>query len=184
MNTPSLEIYYSYLKLHHPTTIDIREHLDTLRDLARGLDHVTEMGFRSGTSFTAFLMAQPKKLISYDLHIPPQALSIFNEMRGETEIELIEKNTISFEIAPTDLLFIDTLHTYDQLRTELYLHAKHVKKYIAFHDTETFGLKGENGKEPGLLKAIEELISEGEWKIKNRYLNNNGLMVLERTKVS
>jgi hypothetical protein len=91
------------------------------------------------------------------------------------------------EIEETDLLFIDTWHCYEQLKTELALHHKKVRKYIAFHDTYTYGLIAEdnyNEKSPsglGLLPAIIEFMNENpQWKFKMNVTNNNGLMILEK----
>jgi hypothetical protein len=80
-------------------------------------------------------------------------------------------------------LFIDTLHTYNQLKQELTLHGNKAQKYIAFHDTYTFGLRGEdNVDKKGLMTAIIEFMTENpHWKFKIHKTNNNGFTVLERT---
>jgi hypothetical protein len=61
-------------------------------------------------------------------------------------------------------------------------HANKVRKYIAFHDTYTFGLRGEDGKDKkGLLSAIIEFLIENKnWRFKIYKTNNNGFTVLER----
>lgn len=170
-----------FLKHYKQVTPDICEHLDTLTSLSKECEHVTEMGFRHGASFCALLMGKPKKLITYDLVIPKEIIPIFDEIKGETEIHLYADNTLSIEIEPTDLLFIDTLHTYSQLKKELELHGDKAKKYLVFHDTETFGNKGEDGFEKGLKDALDEyMIETGKWKIFKHYPNNNGLTILER----
>ena len=94
----------------------------------------------------------------------------------------IKANVLDIEISETDLLFIDTLHTYSQLAKELALHSSKVKKYIVLHDTYTFGLSGEDPRDKkGLLTAvIEFLINSPNWKFKMFKTNNNGLTVLER----
>lgn len=78
--------------------------------------------------------------------------------------------------------FIDTLHTYDQLKQELRLHGNKAKKFIAFHDTHTFGINGEDQKDKkGLLPAIIEfMIDNPHWNFKIHKTNNNGMTVLER----
>jgi hypothetical protein len=56
-----------------------------------------------------------------------------------------------------------------------------VDKWIALHDTVTFGAKGEDGKEPGLRQAVADFLSgHSEWSEFRHYENNNGLTVLER----
>ena len=50
-----------------------------------------------------------------------------------------------------------------------------------FHDTVTYGRKSMDGKDKGLMDAIEEFLENNdEWKIENHYEYNNGLLVLER----
>jgi hypothetical protein len=97
----------------------------------------------------------------------------------------VEEDTLEASIEDTDLLFIDTKHTYHQLSQELYLHSEKVKTYIIIHDTETYGRKDEGKKERagkhGLMTAIEDFLGNNpEWKIKEHFENNNGLTVLKR----
>ena len=81
------------------------------------------------------------------------------------------------------MLFIDTWHTHDQLKEELERHHGKVSKFITMHDTETFGIEGEDKKKPGLTDAlIEFLFKHKEWKIYKHYKNNNGLTILRRDK--
>lgn len=160
---------------------DINEHLQALFDLADECEHVTEFGVRWGSSTTAFL-ASRAWLVSYDIAPHPAALHLF-EIARETgkQAKFIEANTLTLDvIAGTDLLFIDTLHTYAQLRHELFTFHNSVLKYIALHDTVTFGQTGEDGG-PGLILAVWEFLTTfPEWRIKAHYTNNNGLTVLER----
>lgn len=177
----TLQEHFDYCKLPSPYTVDILEHIDTLKEYASKCDHVTEMGFRTGTSFTAFLMGQPKKLISYDILLPNKIEDFFNQIRGNTEIKIIEGNTLEIEIEDTDLLFIDTLHTYVQLKLELKRHGHKAKKYMIFHDTTTFRNKGEDGRNLGLWDAIIEYLNDHpEWQIEKEFTNNNGLTILSR----
>ena len=70
---------------------------------------------------------------------------------------------------------------YDQLKKELELHGNKAKKYLAFHDTVTFGTRGESSGHKGLMPAIEGFLQDNpQWAIKHHYKNNNGLLVLER----
>ena len=46
---------------------DINEHLPTLYEYAKRCQFITEMGVRDGQSTSAFLYANPLRLISYDL---------------------------------------------------------------------------------------------------------------------
>jgi hypothetical protein len=70
------------------------------------------------------------------------------------------------EIEPTDMLFIDTFHVYEQLRRELALHAGKARRFIVLHDTTTFGEKGEREGSRGLWPAVAEFLAvrAGDWR--------------------
>lgn len=166
---------------------DINEHLPTLKRYTEECDHVTEMGVRWVVSTFAFLMGQPKKLVSIDIATPESfggvsvdAITSVAQENG-TAFEFILGDTREVEIEETDLLFIDTRHDYDQLRDELARHGEKVRKYIAFHDTTLFEWSGETAGCEGLWPAIEEFLAMNEhWVIHERFTNNNGLTVLKR----
>lgn len=166
---------------------DINEHLDTLYNLAKECEHITEFGTRHGVSTVAFLAAQPKKLICYDIDRKPE-VDLLDSMKENTDFIFNQKSTLEVEIEETDLLFIDTLHTYKQVKGELEEHPKKVKKYIVFHDTVTFGYRdevddGELIQKRGINAAIREFLDKNtKWVIKDHYTNNNGLTVLEKIK--
>jgi len=169
--------------------VDIRDHLPTLYKYASQCKTVTEFGVGNGISSWAFLMGLPARYTSYDINdfLEKDLFKRFSDILG-VNYSFSKADVLNIEIEPTDLLFIDTLHTYDQLFSELYLHAKNVSKYIIFHDTVTFGyvnepktsIKNGSGK-TGLLAAINDvLLPSGEWEIKERFDNCNGLLVVER----
>lgn len=175
-----------FKELHTPTqdTLDICEHLDILFELALGCEVIVEMGFRTGTSFCAFLMGQPKRLETYDLYIPKNFREILQGFADDNKINCAfhEENTLTADIIECDMLFIDTLHTYGQLRHELQRHAIKARKYLVFHDTETYGRKSENGESLGLMDAIEDFLEKHkEWEMLKHYPFNNGLSILKRT---
>ena len=171
------------------TPSDINEHLPTLKRYAEEVEHVTEMGVRWIVSTWAFLSGKPKKLISIDIKHPNKFganLSVVEKAAKESNIDFsfIEGSTLEMQIEKTDLLFIDTLHTYTQLTKELELHSKNVNRYIALHDTTTFSLKDEQPQQSskvGLKLAISEFLEKNkDWKMIEEYINNNGLTILER----
>ncbi len=100
------------------------------------------------------------------------------------------------DIEQTDMLFIDTLHTYNQLSKELRKHEKNVNKWIILHDTITFGERDEdfyrNGKineevskqevtKCGLYTALTDFLDENKnWIVKEHLKNNNDLTVIGR----
>jgi hypothetical protein len=161
---------------------DISEHLPTLKRYASECDSVTEMGVRFCVSLWAFLAGRPKHMVSVDIVSPDE----FNDFYGarlseiysacedeKIDFKFILGSTLDIKIEPTDLLFVDTDHTYTQLSQELKLHGNKAKKYIILHDTESCKLE--------LQPAINEfLLSNPEWHIKEVFINNNGLTVLER----
>jgi cephalosporin hydroxylase len=163
------------------TTSDINEHLPTLLQLANECNHVTEFGVRWGASTCAFMMSAAR-LVSYDIVQHPAALRLFEVAFEEgRQAEFIQADTLKLgAIDETDLLFIDTLHTYDQLWQELFTFHNSVRKYIVLHDTVTFGERGEDGG-AGLMQAVRGFLTMfPRWEIKQHYQNNNGLMVLGR----
>lgn len=173
------EIEYESAKT---TPSDINENVHELYELAKECNSVIEMGVRTGVSTRAFLNSNVS-LISYDiiLNETVSRLFVIAKKQGK-DVQYIQANVLDITIPKTDLLFIDTLHTYEQLKQELKLHSDKVNKYIAFHDTYTFGLKGEVGNDrKGLLSAIVEfLIENPNWKFYKYKTNNNGLTVLKR----
>lgn len=172
-----LEMYYQDV-CEAPS--DINEHCPTLYLLAAQCDHVTEMGSRTGVSTRALLRAQPKKLVCYDLRRHPEFDNLFR-LAGRTEFRFHEASTLDAAIEATDLLFIDTYHVYEQLREELELHGDRVRRFIAMHDTTTFGERGECEGSRGLWLAVQDyLAAHPEWRLVARYHHNHGLTILER----
>ena len=184
-------------EINHNTVSDINEHLPTLLEYGKKCRHITEMGVRWVSSTWAFLLSQPEKLISYDI-VKHKNIDEVISLAEEYNINytFFESDVLKVDIEITDLLFIDTLHTYNQLIQELELHSKKVKKYIILHDTESFGLSDENiyehasnliknkfSEKHGLLNAINDFLETNEgknWFIEMKYINNNGLTILKR----
>lgn len=154
------------------TPSDINQHLETLRQYADRIDHVTEFGVRGCISLHAFLASKAKKVVAYD---------IANVAVPDCEkLTFICADVLDVEIEPTDLLHIDTYHARSQLQLELQFHADKVRRYLIFHDTFTFGENGEDGL-TGLNYAITEFLAEhSEWREIYRTDANNGLTILER----
>lgn len=157
---------------------DFSEHVATLHHLAWQCDHVTELGVRTGVSTTAILGAQPRRHVAYDVERSPQ-VAMLEAVAGPTDFEFRQENVLTIDIEPTDLLFIDTRHTYAQLQAELARHADKARRFIVLHDTTTFGRSGEDGG-PGLMPAVEELLARGEFDVARHDAHCHGLMVLRR----
>ena len=178
----TIEILFSWAT---QSSSDINEHLPRMRQLAETCQHITEFGVRSGVSTVAWLAARPRVLVCYDIQKHGQ-VDQFAALAADAGIGFAFhlQDVLEANIDPTDLLFIDTLHTYAQLKQELARHAEKVRKFIVLHDTEHFGQVGELPGTRGLWPAIEEfLAANATWKLLESHPNNNGLTVLARTDV-
>lgn len=190
MNINELKQYVDKL---YSTPSDINEHLKTLASYAAKSESIVEFGVRGIVSTWALLSGQPKKMTSYDI-VHPSQLGSDIEIVYQTaknigvDYKFILGDTLKINIEESDLLFIDTLHCYNQLRQELANHSNKISQYIIFHDTVSFGLRDERGSDcgcdgKGLLLAIKEFLEKNsEWYILENIKNNNGLMVLSKKK--
>ena len=164
---------------------DINQHMETLKKYASLCDHVTELGVRGIVSTWAFLMGNPKRLVSVDIVNPESIGGNLQEVYDaakeiNVDFEFILGDDLKIELEETDLLFIDTYHMYDHLKKELTLLSPKAKKYIILHDTVTFGTRGQDGG-MGLLPAMTEFLEENkEWKIEEQFFHNNGLTILSK----
>jgi hypothetical protein len=161
---------------------DINQNVHLLNLLAQQCESVVEMGVRAGISTRAFLLS-PVRLTSYDIELDLRVTELFELAKKlGRDVQYLQADVLKIQIEPCDLLFIDTLHTYDQLRQELRLHGNQAQKYLAFHNTHTFGLCGEDGRDAkGLLSAVIEFVmANPHWRFHTHRTNNNGLTILER----
>ena len=204
-----LEEIVNYL---HQYPSDINEHIPTLIKYGSECEHITEMGVRWITSTWAFLGCGPKKLISYDLenpslwdknsiHMSADAVNRgYNTIQEVYDVasefgldyEFIQANVLEIEIEETDLLFLDTWHSYKQLKSELKLHSHKARKYIIFHDTTSYANTDETnyeflgeewkGEGIGIWRAIEEFLEDNKntWILTEGFTNNNGLTIINR----
>lgn len=163
----------------HPCDVNLL--FPAFRTYARQCRHVTEFGVRDAVTTWAFLAARPSRVVSYDVYRSPNIEGVArNAAAAGIDFEFKNEDVLSTKIEQTDLLYIDTKHTYAQLKAELLRHSNHVRRFILIHDTETYGQKGEDGG-PGEVQAIEEFLDENKsWKVREHYAFSNGLTVLER----
>jgi hypothetical protein len=177
---------------------DINEHLPTFRRYARECDTIVELGTRWIVGTWGFLMGlsdparndwsnRPfnKKLISIDIDNPEIHGSNLNEVylgarQWDINFEFRQENTLENEIEECDFLFLDTWHSYDQVKGELIRHADKAKKYIGFHDTQYYDFNDMSGTQ-GIWPAIEEfLYSNRNWYVYEKFANNQGVTILKR----
>ena len=173
------------------TPSDINEHLHIMFEYASKCSHITELGVRDIVSTWAWLEAKPKTIICYDVANPPadRLLNVYAYAENhKIDFTLHIADVLTVEIEPTDLLFIDTVHTYEQLISELRLHADKAKKFIVLHDTEGFGEIGidASGKQTrGLRYALEEFLeSNSNWVVEVERKNCFGLTILRRLNIT
>ena len=199
----NLEKHINYL---HQTPSDINQHLPTIIKYGQECEHITEMGVRGILSTWGWLAASPKKLIAYDIENPSNWNSNIQDVYDTAEaynldFTFIKADVLKIEIEETDLLFLDTLHVHNQLKSELKLHSGKVKKYICFHDTTSYENRNEVSLEhqpdysavlgegydinkQGLWSVVEEFLDQNKdtWRLKERFTNNNGFTIIERIK--
>ncbi len=191
---------------------DIYQHLPTLFKYASECNSVFETGVRGCVSSWAFLYGLlnnnnniQKEYLLNDINVCDitNLMNIAQEFSNIIKINYIWKNNLTIELPQNyDITFIDTWHVYGQLKRELKLFSKYTNKYIIMHDTTIDEIIGEsirnkwncieqskltgipvNEIEMGLWPAICEFLNDNpEWKLKERYTNNNGLTILERIK--
>lgn len=179
------------------TPSDINEHLPVLHKYAKSCQTIAEMGVRYVTSSYAFALARPQKLLCLDIDKNEHVDKFIEQCKQENiNAEFVHASSLDYELVENyDLLFIDTLHTYNQLSQELEKHHAKINKYIIFHDTIFWGHKNENpvdssdtgerGDNVGLVPAIRNFLRQHrEWKEVCTYPNNNGLTVIERVDAS
>jgi len=191
-NRAAIEAIYQ----RHLTKIKraITAHLPRLRGLAAHCERIVEFGVKSGASSSA-LLACPL-VISYDLVPTHEARELQQAAGSRWDYRLQDTRTAPIE--PCDLLFVDSLHTYDQVHAELTRHADAVRRWLVFHDHLTFGSIGANGEtgkhlwtyQPGqsvpmnalgIRPAIDNLmIRDRSWAVRSSYTDSHGLLVLER----
>lgn len=173
---------------------DINEHLPTLYEYAKKCKTIAEMGVRHVTSSYAFAAAKPDKLLCLDIDHNHYVDEFIKECKEENiNATFVCASSLEYTLDDQyDMLFIDTLHTFDQLTKELEKHHSYIKKYILFHDTIFWGHKNENpidssdtgerGNNVGLVPALRNFLrAHPEWKEICTYTNNNGLTVIEKT---
>ncbi len=169
------------------TKSDINEHLPTLKKYADECNHITEFGTRTGVSTWSWLMSSAKTIRCFDIdkgvmkYIKNHHI-VAEQLNKDFTFTCVSTIAEKLEIEPTDLLFVDTLHTYNQVITELKMHSNKVRKYILFHDTSSHPSNAKSVEyEREVNKAVNEFLDTNKnWILKERFTNNHGLTVIQR----
>jgi hypothetical protein len=131
---------------------DIRRHLPRLREEARGT--VLELGVRGGSSTVALLAGlEERGGTLWSVDVDPASAAVFPD-HAQWRFVLADSRdepTVAGAGLPDelDVLFIDTIHTYEQVRDELAVWGDRVVEggVILFHDTDSY---------PPIRRAISE----------------------------
>lgn len=180
------------------TPSDINEHLEIIKYYSAECEIVAEFGTREVVSTWAILEGlKPKSTyIGVDVYKSTN-LEMAKNFAKEKGINFYFRHGSTLEdgftLADADFLFIDTLHTFNQLSMELNKHGNTPKKYLGFHDVVSFAYKDEDiyghadnkvkvaSENTGLLPAIFQFLKvNSQWKIDYFAQNNNGLLILKR----
>lgn len=189
---------------------DINELLPRIRAALVGARHITEIGVREAISSWSFAAVAAE---AADAGTPiAYHASDITKKEGVADLEaaLAQCPGVQFTytegsdlIVPpwrTDVMLLDTWHTYKQLSRELQRWAPYVASTLMLHDTTLFedrdeDIEGHGGKpvdethfaglpqKAGLWAAVQEfLVSEEgkKWKVAERIIANNGLTVMQR----
>jgi len=184
---------------------DINEHLPTLRSLAIECSSVVEIGLRTMVSTWGILQGladnplTSRSYLGIDIERPAsETLNLAQRLAEGNGIsfQFLQANDMDIDIEQTDLLFIDSLHTYCHLTYELETFSPKVNKYISMHDTtfsnetiDDLGYIGDYSEYPpeydrtkrGLWPAIVDFLERHpEWTLYQRYTNNYGFTILRR----
>jgi glycosyltransferase involved in cell wall biosynthesis len=151
------------------TASDINEHVPVLALLAAG-EVVYDCSIRHHASTIAFAHGKPSKLWIVNPTLPAVLTKI---TRHGVDAEWLTGDSLTAEVKPHDVLFIDTIHTGEHLRAELARLLPHTRKRLVVHDTVTYGDVGTDGK-PGLLHTLKDC----GWVVERHYDNNNGLTIM------
>jgi len=190
--------WYNHPEYNGGDNAAFHQHMPVLRHMARGKT-VLELGARFGTSTLAILAGKPTYLVSCDIekrdtitrleqlameaNIPFDFFECDDMLLPEKMDDAVDAGNIYIPLS-FDVLFIDTLHTHDQLLKELTLFHNFANEYIVMHDLVSFGRSNEDGNTSGpqgLIPAIETFLRDTpEWEVDSYWFNCNGLVTLRR----
>jgi len=188
---------YHYLR---SVNSDINEFFPVIEKYTRECNSVLELGVRWVTGTWAFLYGlreenkdyqSPKKYVGIDIDpiekwdaSAPELLKRGAEQRN-IDYKFIQSDDLDPRIIRTlpnfDLIFIDTLHTYDQVKKELEAYHSKANKYIMLHDTTSFRYGGFEDDLIGIWPAITEFLNKHpEWELWESLPSWPGMTILKK----
>jgi BarA-like signal transduction histidine kinase len=102
------------------------------------------------------------------------------------ELFYLPTHSLYPHIPKRDMLYINTLHTYDQLTQELTMHHANTNKYILLDNTYKYALEGETTgdtqeKVEGIAKAVSEFVAKYPvWNYAKVSCQGKGYILLEK----
>jgi hypothetical protein len=157
----------------------VSHYMDTFYQYAKKCNnHIAELGVNQVCSTWSWAKARPKKITICDIELYERGahyLDSFLELCEEEGIEVVceNKSSLDIELRDVDMLFVDSQHEYDHVTKELNLHAKHVHKYIAFHDTVLCY--------PDVGQAVEHFLTNNKkWVIELEDTSKPGIIIIKR----
>jgi hypothetical protein len=142
--------------------------MDVIRKYANLCDSVTDLGHRR-ESVLALLASSAQYVNIYSTEAEDPIIKKARELTAHRAITIFPKEAVQqahlvqTDIGATDLLFLDTVMTFDRVLRTLEAYAPLVAKYIVIHDTQVYIAKGEDGG-PGIMAAIRIwLRSNHQW---------------------
>lgn len=159
---------------------DFHHHTATVREYATRCEHVTEFCDWGKPARIALASGCKGKFASYSSQPRPEWTQL-RVLLGDRFEGQPCKPTGPDDIAPTDLLFIDTREHSAQETYPLLdkFHAK-VAKYIIIHTTEIFGEKAADGTMGNMCAVRGFLRARPEWKVARYDPENYGMIVLSK----
>ena len=172
-------IYQNTLNLER----DSNRHMPKLRELADNCKTVTDISIRQ-ESFIALAASKAEVVYSHSNEHNTLTDHVV-KLRGKfvQRLSAIPQNII--QIQPTDLLFLNTTHTANQVSKELAVFAPSVRHYIVLHNTMIYGETGEGHTEqapvPGILLSVRHFMRQNpEWSVIYHSTEQFGLTVLSK----
>lgn len=184
------EFYETCLTI--PTAIT--PHLQTLRHYASKCEIACEFGVKRGFSSSALLMGA-SAVHSWDI-APTREAQHLQQLAPRWGYRIEDSRLCRLPVC--DLLLIDSLHTYAQVKAELATMRGLIRKYLICHDVTTFGsvgADGESGRQSwtyetgqsvpqehlGIMPAVLEFMAEDPvWDVLEINPHSHGLLVLKR----
>ena len=145
-------------------SVSTKWYQDILSDYSKGLESVVEFGTWNGQGAVIFASAGVKDITTCDIDLGRVDQERIKSICGDIKFNKEDSLNPSKKYE-ADLIFFDTMHTYEHVIKELKVNAEGAKKYFAVHDTNY----------PPPRKSPKKLVRDAVFE----YLKENKNFVLE-----